>query len=94
MVWRSTLIFLWAAPADVRIGTMEGIALPVQGKRPEALAASTKALTIAPQSLTAVEGAPEIRDQAESHRAVPPLNQVLKQVKTPDPDILDLELLK
>jgi len=58
---------------------MEGMALAGMGKRQEALAAYTKALSIAPDYLAALEGAAGIQYQEESPRAVLLLNRILKQ---------------
>jgi tetratricopeptide (TPR) repeat protein len=70
---------LRSSPADARIWTLEGMALFGLGKRQEALAAYTKALTLAPDYLAALEGAAEVEYQEGSPGAVPLLNQILKQ---------------
>jgi tetratricopeptide (TPR) repeat protein len=70
---------LISSPSDARIWTLEAIALSGLGKPQEALAAYTKALTITPDYLAALEGAAEIDYQAGSTRAVSLLNRILKQ---------------
>jgi tetratricopeptide (TPR) repeat protein len=65
-------------PRDVRLWTLEGIALAQLGRKREALAAYDKALEISPDYLAALEGAAELEYKAGSARAVSHLNRILK----------------
>jgi tetratricopeptide (TPR) repeat protein len=65
-------------PKDVRLWTLEGIALAHLGRNREALTAYNKALAISPDYLAALEGAAELEYKAGSSRAVPLLNRILK----------------
>jgi tetratricopeptide (TPR) repeat protein len=65
-------------PRDARLWTLEGIALASESKDQDALAAYDKALGIAPDYLAALEGAAGLEYKAESPRAVPLLNHILK----------------
>jgi cytochrome c-type biogenesis protein CcmH/NrfG len=65
-------------PKDVRLWTLEGIALAQLGRNREALAAYDKALAISPDYLAALEGAAELEYQAGSSRAIPLLQRILK----------------
>ena len=67
------------APKDVRILTLEAIALAGLGRDGEALAAYGAALRIAPNSLAALEGAAELEYKAGSDRAIALLDRVLDQ---------------
>jgi len=69
---------LQAWPKDVRLWTLEGIALSHLGRDREALVAYNKALAISPGYLAALEGAAELEYKAGSARAVPLLNRILK----------------
>jgi len=69
---------LGAWPKDVRLWTLEGIALARLGRNREALIAYNKALTISPDYLAALEGAAELEYKAGSSRAVALLNRILK----------------
>ena len=69
---------LGAWPKDVRLWTLEGIALAHLGRNREALIAYNKALTISPDYLAALEGAAELEYKAGSSRAVALLNRILK----------------
>lgn len=66
------------SPKDVRLWTLEGIALTHLGEDREALAAYNKALTISPDYLAALEGAAELEYKFGSNRAIPLLNHILK----------------
>jgi len=69
---------LQAWPKDVRLWTLEGIALSHLGRDREALVAYDTALAISPDYLAALEGAAELEYKAGSTRAVPLLNRILK----------------
>jgi tetratricopeptide (TPR) repeat protein len=69
---------LQAWPKDVRLWSLEGIALTHLGRNKEALTAYNKALAIAPDYLAALEGAAELEYKAGSSRAVPLLQRILK----------------
>src|SRR5437016_1741121 len=66
-------------PRDPKLWTLQGIALTGLHKEKEALSAYNQALAIAPEYLPALEGAAQLEYQAESARAVPLLNRILKQ---------------
>ena len=70
---------LQQSPRDAKLWTLQGIAFSGLGKNKEALAAYDKALTISPDYLPALEGAAELEYKAESARAIPRLNRILKQ---------------
>ena len=65
-------------PKDVRLWSLEGIALAHLGRNQEALAAYNKALAISPDYLAALEGAAELEYKAGSSRAIPLLHRILK----------------
>jgi tetratricopeptide (TPR) repeat protein len=65
-------------PKDVRLWTLEGIALAHLGRDREALAAYNKALAMSPDYLAALEGAAELEYKAGSTRAVPLLDRILQ----------------
>jgi tetratricopeptide (TPR) repeat protein len=65
-------------PKDVRLWTLEGIALAQLGRNREALAAYDKALALSPDYLAALEGAAELEYKAGSTRAIPLLQRILK----------------
>jgi tetratricopeptide (TPR) repeat protein len=65
-------------PKDVRLWTLQGIALARLGRSREALAAYNKALAISPDYLAALEGAAELEYKAGSSRAIPLLNRILQ----------------
>ena len=65
-------------PKDVRLWTLEGIALANLGHTREALTAYNKALAISPDYLAALEGAAELEYKAGSSRAAPLLQRILK----------------
>jgi|HubBroStandDraft_6_1064221.scaffolds.fasta_scaffold128247_1 tetratricopeptide (TPR) repeat protein len=65
-------------PKDVKLWTLEGIALTHLGRDKEALAAYNKALAISPDYLAALEGAAELEYKAGSSRAIPLLQRILK----------------
>jgi tetratricopeptide (TPR) repeat protein len=69
---------LQEAPGDARLWTLEGIAFAGSGKDKEALVAYSKALKISPDFLAALEGAAELEFKAQSERAIPLLNRILK----------------
>jgi tetratricopeptide (TPR) repeat protein len=69
---------LQAWPKDVRLWSLEGIALTHLGRNREALTAYDKALAISPDYLAALEGAAELEYKAGSNRAVPLLQRILK----------------
>ncbi|MGA2181671.1 MAG: tetratricopeptide repeat protein [Bryobacteraceae bacterium] len=66
------------SPNDVRIITMEAIALSAQGHDADALAAYNRALRLAPDYLAALEGAAQIEYKAGSNGAIPLLDRLLK----------------
>jgi tetratricopeptide (TPR) repeat protein len=65
-------------PGDARLWTLEGIAFAGSGKDNEALIAYNKALKLSPDFLAALEGAAELEFKAQSPRAIPLLNHILK----------------
>lgn len=65
-------------PKDVRILTMEAIALAGLGKDQKALAAYHKALEISPNYVAALAGAAELEYKSGSEAAVPLLDRLLK----------------
>jgi tetratricopeptide (TPR) repeat protein len=70
---------LQTSPTDVRVGTMEAMALSALGKRQDALAQFTYVLKISPGYLPALEGAAEIEYQLGSIRAATHLKEILRQ---------------
>jgi tetratricopeptide (TPR) repeat protein len=66
------------SPNDVRVLTMEAIALSNQGHDADALAAYNRALRLAPDYLAALEGAAQIEYKSGSNAAVPLLDHILK----------------
>lgn len=69
---------LQQSPKDLRILTMEGLALSGLGRNREALAAYHMALQMSPDYVPALEGAAELEYKAGSDRAVPLLNHLLE----------------
>jgi len=65
-------------PGDIRILTMEAIALAALGNDSEALAAYNQVLKVSPDSLAALEGAAQLEYKAGSDRAIALLDRVLK----------------
>src|SRR5438477_948328 len=65
-------------PNDAKLWTLEGIALSKLGRDKEALNAYDRALRISPKYVAALEGAAELEYKAESARARPLLEQLLK----------------
>jgi tetratricopeptide (TPR) repeat protein len=66
------------SPKNPKVWALQGIALSGLGRRHEALAAYNRALAISPDYLPALEGAAELEYQAESKRALPLLERVVK----------------
>ena len=66
------------SPKNPKLWALQGIALSGLGRSPEALAAYNRALAFAPDYLPALEGAAELEYQAESKRALPLLERVVK----------------
>jgi tetratricopeptide (TPR) repeat protein len=66
------------SPNDLRILTMEAIALSALGHDADALAAYNRALRLSPDYLAALEGAAQIEYKAGSNRAIPLLDRLLK----------------
>ncbi len=66
------------SPNNVRILTMEAIALSAMGRDRDALAAYDRALNLAPDYLAAIEGAAQIEYKSGSERAIPLLDRLLK----------------
>jgi tetratricopeptide (TPR) repeat protein len=66
------------SPKNPKLWVLQGIALSRLGRRHEALAAYDRALAISPDYLPALEGAAELEYQAESKRALPLLERVVK----------------
>ncbi|MGH9514286.1 MAG: tetratricopeptide repeat protein [Terriglobales bacterium] len=66
------------SPKNPKLWALEGIALSGLGRRHAALAAYNRALAISPEYLPALEGAAEVEYQAESNRALPLLERVVK----------------
>ncbi len=66
------------APKNPKLWALEGIALSALGRGHDALAAYNHALAISPDYLPALEGAAELEYQAESKRALPLLERVVK----------------
>jgi tetratricopeptide (TPR) repeat protein len=77
---------LQAWPKDVKLWTLEGIALSHLGRDREALVAYNNALAISPDYLAALEGAAELEYKAGTARAVPLLNRILK-VRPDEPTV-------
>jgi tetratricopeptide (TPR) repeat protein len=69
---------LESSPNDIRVLTMEAIALSALGNDHDALTAYDRALRLAPDYLAALEGAAEIEYKSGSERAVPLLDHLLK----------------
>jgi tetratricopeptide (TPR) repeat protein len=69
---------LKAAPNDVQLLTLQGVALKELGRSKDALAAFTSALHLSPDYLAALEGAAEIDYEAGDDRAIPLLDRLLK----------------
>lgn len=69
---------LQQSPKDVRLWTLEGVALSRLGRQKDALAAYNKALGMSPDYLAALEGAAELEYKAGNDRAIPLLNRILK----------------
>jgi tetratricopeptide (TPR) repeat protein len=69
---------LQRSPGDVRVLTMEAIALSGLGNDHDALAAFQQALRLAPDYLAALEGAAQIEYKSGSERAVPLLDHLLQ----------------
>jgi tetratricopeptide (TPR) repeat protein len=72
------------SPKNPKLWALQGIALSRLGRQHEALAAYDRALVIAPDYLPALEGAAELEYQAESKRALPLLERVVK-IRPDDP---------
>jgi tetratricopeptide (TPR) repeat protein len=66
------------SPKNPKVWALQGIALSGLGQGHEALAAYNRALAISPDYLPALEGAAELEYQAESKRALPLLERVVK----------------
>ena len=66
------------APKNPRLWALQGIALSGLGRRHDALVVYNRALAISPDYLPALEGAAELEYQAESTRALPLLQRVVK----------------
>lgn len=64
-------------PSDVRVLTLQAIALSSKGDRADALKAFRKALAISPSYLPALKGEIELLYSGEDYRAVPALEQLL-----------------
>lgn len=77
---------LQAWPKDVKLWTLEGIALSHLGRDREALVAYNNALARSPDYLAALEGAAELEYKAGTARAVPLLNRILK-VRPDEPTV-------
>ena len=69
---------LESSPSNIRVLTMEALALSALGNDRDALAAYNQALLLAPDYLAALEGAAEIEYKSGSERAVPLLDRLLK----------------
>jgi tetratricopeptide (TPR) repeat protein len=72
------------SPKDVRLWTLEGIALAHLGRSGEALVAYDRALVISPAYLAALEGAAELEYKAGSDRTLGLLSRILK-IRPDDP---------
>lgn len=68
---------LRATPADARLWTLEGIALSLEGKNPDAVVAFEHALKLAPDNLAALRGEAELLDQGHDRRALPLLRRIV-----------------
>ncbi|HEX3107237.1 MAG TPA: tetratricopeptide repeat protein, partial [Terriglobales bacterium] len=66
------------SPMNPKLWALQGIALSALGRKHEALIAYNRALAISPDYLPALEGAAELEYQAESKRALPLLERVVK----------------
>jgi tetratricopeptide (TPR) repeat protein len=64
-------------PRDVRLLTLQGIVLSLQGSKQEALAAFDKVLKVSPENPAALRGEAEILFERQDPRAVPVLQQIL-----------------
>jgi tetratricopeptide (TPR) repeat protein len=71
-------------PGDARLWTLQGVALSMKGDARSALVAFDRALKLAPNDVTALEGAAQLRYQAGSRDALPLLNRLL-QLRPDDP---------
>jgi Flp pilus assembly protein TadD len=69
---------LQRTPDDPQLWTLQGMALTGLGKRAEALQSFQRALKIDPNYLAALEGAAQLHFDADSRRAVPLLNRILR----------------
>jgi len=72
------------SPKNPKLWALEGIALSGVGRKREALAAYNRALAISPDYLPALEGAAQLEYDAESKRALPLLERVVK-IRPDDP---------
>jgi cytochrome c-type biogenesis protein CcmH/NrfG len=66
------------SPENPKLWALQGIALSGLGRKQDALIAYNRALAISPDYLPALEGAAELEYQAESNRALPLLERVVK----------------
>jgi tetratricopeptide (TPR) repeat protein len=66
------------SPKNPKLWALQGIALSGVGRKREALAAYNRALAISPDYLPALEGAAQLEYDAESTRALPLLERVVK----------------
>src|SRR5437764_668856 len=66
------------SPKNPKLWALQGIALSGVGRKHEALAAYNRAISISPDYLPALEGAAELEYDAESKRALPLLERVVK----------------
>lgn len=67
------------SPRSAKIWTLEGIALNQVGRHSEALSSYQHALRLSPDYLPALQGAAELEYNAQSERAAPLLERILKQ---------------
>jgi tetratricopeptide (TPR) repeat protein len=66
-------------PGDVRLWTLDGLVLSLQGKIQEAIVAFDKALQISPNFSAALKGEVQLFYQTQDKRAIPLLEELVKQ---------------
>jgi tetratricopeptide (TPR) repeat protein len=80
---------LQRTPNDVRLWTLEGVVLSIQGKKAKALSAYEKALHLSPDYPAALKGAVELLYATQEKRAEPLLERILK-ADPKDPTALEM----
>ena len=74
---KQTRLELAKAPRDIRLWTLQGVALSLQGKDPEALVAFDKALRIDPTYIPALKSEVQIYSKSQDKRGIPLLKRIL-----------------